>query len=295
MVLYDFPTEEVFPMNYKNEAQDIYKLWEGQSKPYSKENIEKEYEKVSWGTMCVFNVTEPTLSVYQAKGENTGIGVIIIPGGAYAAEGIYLEGHDLAKAIVDQGITAAVLKYRLPNPETSEHPNLVPISDARRALKILRQLAEKYGIRENKVGVIGFSAGSHLAAITSIWKSNDAEENPDFSGYVYGVTSLSEGNIDWLEKNLFHRKMTDEELDQYRLLDLVNDETPPAFLVHAYNDDMVKVEETMQFAERLNECKVSVEMHLFPKGGHGFGIGRKKDGTDQWVQLFVNWLRTSIN
>jgi len=282
-------------MNYKNEAQDIYELWEGQSKPYAKENTVKEYEKMSWGTMCVFNVTEPTLSVYKAKGENTGIGVIIIPGGAYEAEGIYLEGHDLAKVVVDQGINAAVLKYRLPNPETSDQPNLVPLSDARRALKILRQLAEKYGISKNKVGVIGFSAGSHLAAVTSLWKSNDAEENPDFSGYIYGVTSLSEENVEWFEKNLYHRKMTDEELLQNRLLDLVNGETPPAFLVHAYNDDLVKVEETTQFAQKLNEGKVSIEMHLFPKGGHGFGIGRKKDGTDQWVQLFVNWLKSSIH
>ena len=282
-------------MNYKNEAQDIYELWEGQNKPYSKENNVKEYEQMSWGTMCVFNVTEPTLSVYKAKGENTGIGVIIIPGGAYEAEGIYLEGHDLAKVVVDQGINAAVLKYRLPNPETSDQPNLVPLSDARRALKIFRQLAEKYGIGMNKVGVIGFSAGSHLASVTSLWKSNDAEENPDFSGYIYGVTSLSEENVEWFEKNLYHRKMTDEELLQNRLLDLVNGETPPAFLVHAYNDDLVKVEETTQFAQKLNEGKVSVEMHLFPKGGHGFGIGRKKDGTDQWVQLFVNWLKSSIH
>ena len=281
-------------MNYENTAQDIYQLWEGQSKPYYKENNLKEYEKESWGTMCVFNVTEPTLSVYRAKGENVGIGVIIVPGGAYAAEGIYLEGHDLAKVIVDQGITAAVLKYRLPNPESSDQPCLVPLTDTRRALKLLRQLAEKYGIHQHKVGLIGFSAGSHLSAVTSLWKSDDSQENPDFSGYIYGLTSISEINVERLEENLYHRKMTTEELVQNRLIDWVTKDTPPAFLVHAYDDDLVNVEETTLFAQKLNECKVCVEMHLFPKGGHGFGIGRKKDGTDQWVQLFVNWLKSNI-
>ena len=282
-------------MTYENTAQDVYKLWEGQDKPFYKENNLKEFEKESWGTMCVFNVTEPTLSVYKAKGKNMGIGVIIIPGGAYAAEGIYLEGHDLARVLVDQGITAAVLKYRLPDPESSDQPGQVPLSDARRALKLFRQLAEKYGIHPHKVGLIGFSAGSHLAAVTSLWKSNDPQENPDFSGYIYGMTSLTKINIERLETNLFHRKMTSDELVQYKLLDWVTKESPPAFLVHAYDDDLVNIEESTLFAQKLNECKVPVEMHLFSKGGHGFGIGRIKDGTDQWVQLFVNWLKSNIH
>jgi acetyl esterase/lipase len=285
---------EDLQMDYTNKAQDIYQIWEGQDKPYYKENSVEEYEKETWGTMCVFNVTEPKLSVYTAKGENTGIGVIILPGGAYAAEGIYLEGHDLAKVLVEQGITAAVLKYRLPNPDTSDHPHLVPLADTRQALKLLRQLADKYGIRKDRVGLVGFSAGSHLAAVASLRKSNNPEENPNFAGYMYGVFDLSEETIQLFEKNMYHRKMTEEELTQNRILDLVNEETPPAFLVHAYNDDLVSVEESIKFAEKLNVCMVPVEMHLFPKGGHGFGIGRKADGTDQWVSVFVNWLKTSI-
>ena len=281
-------------MNYKNEAQDIYEIWEGLNKPYYKENTVKEYEKETWGTMCVFDVTEPTLSVYTAKGENSGIGVIILPGGGYAAEGIYLEGHDLAKVLVEQGITAAVLKYRLPNPDTSDQPHRTPLADTRQALKLLRQMTEKYGINKDTVGLVGFSAGSHLAALASLWKSNDAEEKPNFAGYMYGVFSLSEETIQLFEKNMYHRKMTEEELAQNRLLDMVNEKTPPAFLVHAYNDDLVSVEETTKFAQKLNENKVPIEMHLFPKGGHAFGIGREMDGTDQWVQLFVNWLKTNI-
>jgi acetyl esterase/lipase len=269
---------------------DIYRIWEGQSKPFYKENRLKEYEKESWGTICVFNVTEPTLSVYRAKKERAGIGVIIIPGGAYEAEGIYLEGHDLAKAIVEQGITAAVLKYRLPDPQSSDQPDQVPLADARRALKVFRHMAEKYGFNPNQVGLVGFSAGGHLAAVTSLCRSDDPQEVPDFSGYIYAMTGLSAENIQRLEKSLFHRKMTAKELGQYQLLNRVTAQTPAAFFVHAGDDQLVKVEETTRFAQKLIESKVPVEMHIFPKGGHGFGIGRQTDGTGQWVGLFVNWL-----
>lgn len=279
--------------NNENIVPDVYKIWDGQDKPFYKESTIQEHEEECWGTLCVFDVVEPTLTVYKAKGKNIGIGVVILPGGGYTAEAIHLEGHDVAKVLADRGITAAVLKYRLPNPQTSDQPNLVPISDARRAIKLLRQMAEKYGIFKN-VGVLGFSAGSHLATVTSLWKSTEAAENPDFSGLMYGTTNLSYENLKWLEATLYFRKLTDDELAQNRLLDLVTNETPPAFLVHACDDDVCKVEETTLFGLKLSEHNVPVEMHLFPKGGHGFGLGRKKDGTDQWVQLFVNWVKSNI-
>jgi len=279
----------------ESEAQDVYKLWEGQKKPYYKENNLKEYEKESWGVMCVFDVTEPTLTVYKAEGKNTGKAVIILPGGGYSVVAIYHEGHDLAKVLARQGITSAVLKYRLPTPESSDQPNLVPLTDSRKALKLLREKADVYGINKEKVGVLGFSAGSHLSTVTSLWKSDDNNENPNFSGLIYGVTNLSEGNLKWLEESLYYRKLNEKEIAQNRLLDLVSKDTPPAFLVHAYDDDVCKVEESTRYAQKLYEHNVVVEMHLFPKGGHGFGMGRKEDGTDQWVPLFVNWLQSSFS
>lgn len=277
----------------ENKAQNIYKLWEGQKKPYYKENTIKEYEKEAWGVICVFNVTEPTLTVYEAEGENCGKAVILIPGGGYTLESIYHEGHNLAKVLAKQGITAAVLKYRLPNPETSNQPHLVPLSDTRRALKLLRENAQKYGINKENVGVMGFSAGSHLATVASLWKSEDKEEIPDFSALIYGVTDLTDDNLKWLEESLYFRKLTDEEIAQNTLLNLVSADAPPSFLVHAYDDEVCNVKESTLYAEKLFEHNVSVEMHLFPKGGHGFGMGRKEDGTDQWVQLFINWLKTN--
>ena len=190
-------------------SQDVITLWKGQKKPFYKDNQVKEYEKEAWGVSCVYNVTEPTLTVYKSQGQNTGIGVVILPGGGYVLESIYHEGYELAKVLASQGITAAVLKYRLPNPETSDEPNMVPITDTRRALKLLRQIADSCGINKTKVGVIGFSAGSHLAAVTSLWKSSDAEENPNFSGLMYGVTNLSTANLKWIEESLYFRKLTE--------------------------------------------------------------------------------------
>ena len=276
-----------------SQAQDVYKLWEGQKKPFYKENNLKEYEAEAYGTTCIYNITEPTLTVYPAKGENTGKAVIIFPGGGYSLEAAYHEGYDVADFLSENGITGVVLKYRLPNPESSDQPYRVPITDARRALVLLREMSEKYSIDKAKVGVMGFSAGSHLATVASLWESDVEEENPNFSALIYGVTDFGEANIKWIEESLYFRKLTKEELVQNSLLDLVTKDTPPAFLVHAYDDNVCPVTESTLYAEKLFEHGVSAEMHLFPKGGHGFGMGRKEDGTDQWPLLFVNWLKSN--
>jgi acetyl esterase/lipase len=282
-------------MAYTNEAQDIHAIWDGLQKPDFIGNDLQEYEKDTWGTRCVFNVTEPTLSVYKARGENTGIGLIILAGGGYEAEGIYLEGHDLAKAIVEHGITAAVLKYRLPNPASSQRPELAPLTDVRRSLVLLRQMAAGYGILKDRLGLAGFSAGGHLATLAAVSPSADPEENPDFTASIYGVSGLAdEGVVGKFETFLYHRKMTAGERAFNQLHQRVTPDTPPAFLVHAFDDPLVSVVETTQLAEKYRENNVLLEMHLFAKGGHAFGVGKKEDGTDQWVPLFVNWLRLNI-
>jgi acetyl esterase/lipase len=272
------------------QAQEVVKLWEGQAKPFHKANTLVERVEEVWGTRCIANVTDPTLTIYRAKGKNSGVGVLVIPGGNYSVVAVHHEGYDIAKALSNHGITAAVLKYRLPDPKTSDQPELVPITDTKRALKLLRQRSGEYGIDKKKIGVLGFSAGSHLATVASLWKSIDGEENPNFSGLIYGVTNLSQENLKWLEESLYFRKLTVEEIAKNRLLTLVNKATPPAFLVHSYDDDTCKVEESTLYAQKLYETGVPVEMHLFPKGGHGFGIGRKGGSTNQWLPLFVRWL-----
>jgi acetyl esterase/lipase len=272
------------------QAQEVYKLWENQSKPFYKENNLQEYEEEAWGVICVFNVTEPTLTIYKAEGENSGKSVILIPGGGYTLESIYHEGHNLARKLSAHGITAGVLKYRLPNPESSPLPEMVALSDARRALALLREKADQYGIRKDQVGLCGFSAGSHLATVTGLKRSDSPDENPDFTALIYGVTTLSDENLRWIEESLYFRKLTPEERKDNDLVKLVSNEAPPAFLVHAYDDDVCPVKESTAYAQALFDHGVPVEMHLLPMGGHGFGMGRPEDGTDQWVDLFINWL-----
>lgn len=272
-------------------AQVEINIWEDETKPFYKENSLKEYEAEAFNTRCVFKVTKPTLTIYKPQGENSGKAVLIIPGGGYGLVAMYHEGYDIANRLAENGITAAVLKYRLPDTLSSDQPHKVPLADARQALKLLRFKSDDYAFDDQKVGVLGFSAGSHLATVMGLWESNNETEVPDFSVLIYGVSRLDSVNLQWLEESLYYRKLTEDEIMQNTLLDLVNENTPPAFLVHAYDDNICQIEESTLYAEKLLENNVPVEMHLFQKGGHGFGAGREKDGTNQWLNLFISWLK----
>lgn len=272
-------------------AEEVIDLWEGQA-PYSKPNTLEEYVKESsYGVPCAYNVTRATLTVHPAQGENSGRAMIILPGGGYTEESIVAEGQEIAEALSARGITAAVLKYRLPLSEASDQPHLVPMTDARRAISLMKTMADEYGINPSKVGIMGFSAGGHLAAAVSVLTSNTEDENPDFSALIYPVTTLGVENQKWLEESLFHRAMTADELRQYSLVEHVNAVTPPAFLLHAYDDDDVPIEESEVYATALAAVGQDVEVHFFARGGHGFGQGRPEDGTAQWLVLLADWIK----
>lgn len=271
-------------------AQDVVPLWEGLP-PFSRPHSLQEEIIESWGVMCAKNVTNPTLAIHPARGEQCGHAMIICPGGGYELESIVAEGQIIAEYLASHGIVAAVLKYRLPLKEASDQPHLLPITDARRAIRVIKSLAEKYNIDPEKVGIMGFSAGGHLAATASVWISDQADENPDYSALIYPVTTLGESNQKWLEETLYHRPMTEDEKRHYSLVDRVSDETPPAFLLHAYDDGLVPIEESIVYARALHNIGQDVEVHFFAKGEHGFGPGRASDGTDQWLGLLVNWIK----
>lgn len=271
-------------------AQDVIPLWTG-SPPYSKPSALKETVIESWGVPCVKNVTRPTLTVYRAQGDHSGQAMIILPGGGYAVESFVAEGQRIAEYLSSRGIVAAVLKYRLPLTEVSDQPHLLPVTDARRAIALMKSRAGDYGFDASRVGIMGFSAGGHLAATVSVWTAHEPKEKPDFSALIYPVTTLSAANKKWLEETLFHRKMTDAERRQYELAENVTKATPPAFLVHAYDDDVVPVSESLLYAKALAAIGQDVEMHLFSRGGHGFGLGRTDDGTNQWLGLLANWIK----
>jgi len=271
-------------------AQEVIHLWTGQP-PYSKPNPIQESIVESWGVPCAKNVTNPTLTIYAARGDNSGHAMIILPGGGYELESIVNEGQKIAEYLSSQGIVAGVLKYRLPLLEISDQPHLLPIADARRAIRLLKSAADKYGIHPSKVGILGFSAGGHLAATASVLTSKNKDENPDFSALIYPVTTLNPENQKWLEESLFHRSMTETEKKQYALVDNISKVTPPAFLLHAYDDRVVPIKESFLYAEALTAAGRDVEAHYFAKGGHGFGPGRPEDGTSQWLDLLANWIK----
>jgi acetyl esterase/lipase len=271
-------------------AQEVFDLWRGEP-PYSKNNQLQEFVKESWGVPCLFNVTHPTLTVHAVQGENTGRAMIILPGGGYEVESFVVEGRLIAEYLVSQGITAAVLKYRLPLAEASDQPHLVPLTDARRALEIMRSMADDFGFDPSKVGIMGFSAGGHLATAASVLASDSTDERPDFSALIYPVTTIEPTNRRWLEETLFHRPMTEAEIARYSLVDQVDASTPPAFLLHAYDDDVVPISESIRYADAMNAAGREVEVHFFAEGGHGFGPGRNEDGTDQWLALLADWIK----
>jgi acetyl esterase/lipase len=271
-------------------GEEAIDIWEGPP-PHSKANELEEFVKESGGVPCVHNVTKPTLTIHPVKGENSGRAMIVLPGGGYVVESFIEEGREIAEYLSSRGITAAVLKYRLPLAEASDQPHLVPLSDARRAISLMKSMADAYGFDPSKVGIMGFSAGGHLATAASVLKSAEDDENPDFSALVYPVTTMAPENRKWLEEDLFHRPMTVEEQRQYSLVDNVTAATPPAFLLHAYDDDVVPISESIVFAEALTAVGQDVEVHFFAEGGHGFGPGRSEDGTAQWLDLLADWIK----
>jgi acetyl esterase/lipase len=271
-------------------AQQVIPIWGDEPPPYYKPHTVEEYEALCWKVTCAYRVVNPTLTLYLPKSESNGTAVIVLPGGGYEAEAVYHEGYEIAEALALQGTTAAVLKYRLPNPETSTKPELVPNADVRRALKLMREKQLALGFEAGKFGVLGFSAGSHLATAVSVNHSPDPTENPDFSMLIYGVTRLTPENRKWLEDTLYHRVMTPGEIEEQTTLERVDATTPPAFLVHSFDDDTCHYTESTLYAEALKKNGVEAELHLFARGGHGFGPGREADGTNQWLSLAGTWL-----
>jgi acetyl esterase/lipase len=271
-------------------AQDVFDLWQGEP-PYWKPNQLEESVKESWGVPCVYNVTHPTLTIHHAQGENSNRAMIVLPGGGYEVESFVAEGRLIAEYLASRGITAAVLKYRLPLKEASDEPHLVPLTDARRALQLMRSRSGDYGFDPAKVGIMGFSAGGHLATTASVLPSDSVDGRPDFSALIYPVTTIEPEHRKWLEETLFHRPMTEAEIDQYSLVDHVDASTPPAFLLHAYDDDEVPIGDSIRYAEALTAAGQEVEVHFFAAGGHGFGPGRAEDGTGQWLGLLADWIK----
>jgi acetyl esterase/lipase len=243
-------------------------------------------------------VVEPTLMpflVENASSKNPA--VVICPGGGYSVLSIDKEGINVAKWFNSIGVSAFVLKYRLPTDEIMTNKSVAPLQDAQEAIRILRRNAVKWNLDQNKIGIIGFSAGGHLASTASthyldkVYESKDeVSARPDFSMLIYPVISMENGiTHNGSRESLLGKTPTDDLIAKYSNEKQVNENTPPTFLLHATDDKAVPVENSINYYLALKKNKVSAEMHLYQNGGHGFGLGTIGTNTD-WPMACKSWL-----
>lgn len=225
-----------------------------------------------------------------------GSAVLIFPGGAYSYLALYKEGEKVAEWLNSLGITAFVLKYRLPNDRIMKNKTIGPLQDAQEAIRIIRRNSKEWNIDPSKIGVLGFSAGGHLAATLSthyqymVYDSDATSARPDFSILIYPVISMEEGITHNGSKiNLLGQTTSTELMDNYSNEKQINAATPKTFLVHATDDKAVPVTNSINYYLNLLQFNVPTEMHLYEKGGHGFGLGIA--GTSkQWPKTCEKWL-----
>lgn len=248
----------------------------------------------------ISKVTEPTLEVFlPPKEKATGAAVVICPGGGYAVLAYDHEGIQIAKWFNEIGIAGIVLKYRLPHDEIMKDKSVGPLQDVQEALRTARRRAAEWGYAPDKIGVMGFSAGGHLAGTATtmyaekVYAPADATSaRPDFSILVYGVLSfdpsITHGGS---SKNLLGAGASREQLDRFSNELRVDANTPPTFLIHAQDDKTVPVENSLRFFQAMKKAGVPGELHVHEKGGHGFGLGVNKGSPAHWPVALQAWLK----
>lgn len=246
------------------------------------------------------HVSTPYLVVYRPAKPN-GSALLVIPGGGYQRVVLDKEGKALVPALVEQGgVTLFVLRYRLPGEGRTDRE--AALADAQRAMRLIRHRATEWGLDRQRIGAMGFSAGGHLAARLgngfdrNVYPHSDAIDaesaRPDFQLLIYPViTMIGADTHAGSRQRLLGNMPSDALLQQYSMQRQVRADMPPSFLVHAADDDVVTVGNSLQFYDSLRSAKVSAELHLFPHGGHGFGTrGTAGLTTAAWPQLALSWM-----
>jgi acetyl esterase/lipase len=278
-------------------SQTEFPLYKG-AIPNSIRTKNAEKSETSGGILRISKVSQPTLSVYlPSKDKANGTAVIICPGGGYGILAASHEGSDVAKRFADMGVTAFVVKYRLPDDSTMPNKEIGPLQDAQQAIKTVRERASEWGIDVNKIGIMGFSAGGHLASTagTHFYKSlipnkENTSVRPDFLLLIYPVISFSnELTHMGSRNNLIGTNPTEDKINEYSNELQVQKDTPPTFLVHASDDGAVKPGNSIQFYEALLRNNVKAELHLYQAGGHGFGM-HMKNNKEEWMESCKNWM-----
>jgi acetyl esterase/lipase len=261
--------------------------------------------------VAVSNVSVPTVTVYSPTGKNTGVAVVVFPGGGYQILAIDLEGTEVCDWLTSKGITCVLLKYRVPGdelyPKSGPYPESpMALEDAQRTLGLVRFHAAEWHINPHKIGVLGFSAGGHLAAAVSthfekrLYSAVDGGDKescrPDFAVAIYpGHLSIAAAEWDaerGARKFVLHYPATaDKDLGLNPDI-AVTSQTPPTFLLQAEDDHVDGVEQSLAYYTALKKAGVPVEMHLYAQGGHAFGLRRTKLPITGWPQLVETWLGT---
>lgn len=229
----------------------------------------------------VGNVTQPSLTIYLPEKCN-GKAIVACPGGGYAYVALKHEGHDMASWFNDQGIAFAVLKYRMPNGHYD-----VPLSDAQQAIRIMRQHATAWNLE--KIGIMGASAGGHLASTTATHYTKDCR--PDFQLLLYPVISMrKEITHQGSRQNLLGNNPSNELTDRFSNELQVNEQTPPALLIHCSDDGVVIPENSIRYYQALLAHKVPATLLCYPKGGHGWGFSDHFSFKKLWLDEVKKWL-----
>lgn len=259
---------------------------------------DKQERKFSDSPYAIINVHYPTLDVYLPEpAAATGCGVVICPGGGYWVLATEHEGSDIARWLNSLGVAAFVLKHRVP--PDYRHP--VPMQDTVRAMRLVRANAGKWGLKPDRIGVMGFSAGAHLAALVATrFDSGDAQSpdaverescRPDFQVLAYPVISFIKDYCKGPSRPRLIGETPSEQLKRDLSAELhVTPQTPPAFVFQSSDDDGVDPRNSTDLCVACQLNKVPVELHIFPTGGHGFGMGKSGTSESQWPGLMAKWL-----
>lgn len=283
-------------LSFKTNAQVILPLYENEI-PNSIAGTDEE-QSVTDGITRISRVSIPTLIMYTpAAGKANGTAVIICPGGGYGILAIDHEGHDIAKKFNEMGVTAFVLKYRLPSDKIMVDRSIGPLQDAQRAIQMVRSNASQWNVNPKKIGIMGFSAGGHLASTAGthfnnpeITNSKKTSLRPNFMLLIYPVISFQDSITHAGSKNNLIGKEASEIKKAYFSNEFhVTKKTPPTFLVHAKDDGAVKVANSILFYEALLKNQVPTEIYLYEKGGHGFGLNNKTSAV-KLMDLLGAWM-----
>lgn len=288
-------------LGLQTQAQEfVLPLWE-QTPPLQRASDQKE-TAIREGVLRIANVQKPTIEVYlPTRQMANGKAILIFPGGGYGILAYDWEGTDFAKWLNAQGIAGIVVKYRLPKSETLTDPKEVPLLDAQRAMRLVRHHAAEWKIDPSQIGVMGFSAGGHLASTLStqytheVSRPKDALDTlsarPDFSILVYPVISFRDASAHAGSRNALIGADASQELkDRFSAEINVTADTPPSFLVHAQDDKGVPIENSLLYYKALHSHQVKAALHLYPTGGHGFGFGLGKGDLENWRNILLGWI-----